>query len=225
MSSLQSLCDILGYRFADEALLERALTHRSCAAQHNERLEFLGDSLLNMIVSDILFRRFDDLDEGELSRIRASLVSGKTLAKIALELQLGEYLRLGSGERKSGGQRRSSTLADSVEAILGAVYLDAGMAQCRACVERWFGSRLGDIDPRASHKDAKTRLQEFLQGRQQPLPEYRLCAAEGKSHQQEFTIACRVSLLHSEIVATGSSRRKAEQAAAEQVLILLEKQL
>ncbi len=224
MPTLHSLCEILGYQFADQALLERALTHRSFGPQHNERLEFLGDSLLNMIVSDILFRRFEALDEGELSRIRASLVSGKSLAKIAVELKLGEYLRLGSGERNSGGHRRSSTLADSVEAILGAVYLDADMAQCRACVEHWFASRLASIDPSASHKDAKTRLQELLQGRKQPLPEYRLCAAEGKSHQQEFTVACRVSLLHAEITATGSSRRKAEQAAAEQALGLLEKQ-
>ena len=220
---MSTLSDALGYSFNDDMLLIRALTHRSLSADHNERLEFLGDSLLNMIISDLLYRQFPDLDEGELSRIRASLVSGKALAAVAAELGLGEHVKLGSGERSSGGHRRSSTLADCVEAILGAVYLDGGMEACRDCIKRWFSSRLANIDPKASHKDAKTRLQEFLQARKQPLPEYRLCATEGKSHQQAFTVACCVTLLNNETIATGSSRRKAEQAAAEQALARLEK--
>jgi ribonuclease-3 len=221
---MPTLSDVLGYAFNDDALLTQALTHRSLSADHNERLEFLGDSLLNMIVSDFLYRRFPNLDEGELSRIRASLVSGKALAAVAAELNLGEHLLLGSGERNSGGKRRSSILADAVEAILGAIYLDGGMASCQACVHRWFAGRLESIDPTASHKDAKTRLQEYLQARKQPLPQYRLCSTEGKSHQQAFTVACKVTLLNGEVVATASSRRKAEQTAAEQVLARLEKQ-
>lgn len=222
---MPTLSQALGYEFSSEALITRALTHRSHSAEHYERLEFLGDSLLNMIVSELLYRQFPSLDEGELSRIRASLVSGKSLAKIGQELGLGDHIRLGAGERNSGGHRRSSILADTVEAVLGAVYLDGGMKACQDCVQRWFNSRLENIDPSASHKDAKTRLQEYLQARKQPLPEYRLCATEGKSHQQQFTVACRVSPLAKEIIATGSSRRKAEQDAAEQALARLEKQL
>ncbi|NKI17091.1 ribonuclease III [Spongiibacter sp. KMU-166] len=214
----------LGYCFTDTALLDQALTHRSCAAKHNERLEFLGDSLLNMLVSDHLYRRFPDLDEGDLSRIRASLVSGKTLAKVAGELGLGAYLRLGVGERKSGGNRRASTLADAVEAILGAVYLDADISACRDCIERWFSGRFATLDPQASHKDAKTRLQEYLQARKQPLPEYVVQAAEGEDHQQQFTVACHVAMLNTAFTASGTSRRKAEQAAAAQALLQLEKQ-
>lgn len=223
MSDYAALCSRLGYEFRDQALLRRALTHRSHGPDHNERLEFLGDSLLNMIITDTLFRRFADLDEGELSRMRAALVSGKTLAQVATELKLGDDLHLGAGERNSGGHRRSSTLADAVEALLGAVYLESGMQACRDCVLRWFASRLQRLDPTASHKDAKTRLQELLQARKQPLPDYQLCATEGKAHQQAFTVSCAVSLLSDPVEATGSSRRKAEQAAAEVVLAHLEK--
>ena len=225
MSDYVALQARLGYVFRDESLLQHALTHRSYGPEHNERLEFLGDSLLNMIVTDVLFRRYPKLDEGELSRMRAALVSGKTLAQVATELQLGENLRLGAGERNSGGHRRSSTLADAVEALLGAVYLESGMDACRDCIMRWFSSRLEHLDPTASHKDAKTRLQELLQARKQPLPDYLLCGTEGKAHQQAFTISCTVSLLSDPVVATGSSRRKAEQAAAEAVLARLEKLL
>ena len=223
MSRYAALYARLGYVFSDEALLQHALTHRSYGPEHNERLEFLGDSLLNMIVTDVLFSRYPGLDEGELSRMRAALVSGKTLAQVATELQLGDSLRLGAGERNSGGHRRSSTLADAVEALLGAVYLEAGMQACRDCVMRWFASRLAQLDPTASHKDAKTRLQELLQARKQPLPDYQLCGTEGKAHQQAFTVSCVVSLLSDPVVATGTSRRKAEQAAAEAVLARLEK--
>ncbi|MAY40179.1 MULTISPECIES: ribonuclease III [Spongiibacter] len=223
MSRYAALYARLGYVFSDEALLQHALTHRSYGPEHNERLEFLGDSLLNMIVTDVLFSRYPGLDEGELSRMRAALVSGKTLAQVATELQLGDSLRLGAGERNSGGHRRSSTLADAVEALLGAVYLEAGMQACRDCVMRWFASRLDQLDPTASHKDAKTRLQELLQARKQPLPDYQLCGTEGKAHQQAFTVSCVVSLLSDPVVATGTSRRKAEQAAAEAVLARLEK--
>lgn len=225
MVNHESLHSRLGYQFNNQELVARALTHRSFGPDHNERLEFLGDSLLNMIVTDILFQRYPELDEGELSRMRASLVSGKTLAQVATELQLGEFLRLGAGERNSGGHRRSSTLADVVEALLGAVYLESGLDACRQCVIRWLGKRLDRLDPTASHKDAKTRLQELLQARKQPLPDYQLCATEGKAHQQAFTVSCRISLLGDVVTATGTSRRKAEQAAAEIVLARLEKVL
>ena len=218
MSRYAALYARLGYVFSDEALLQHALTHRSYGPEHNERLEFLGDSLLNMIVTDVLFSRYPGLDEGELSRMRAALVSGKTLAQVATELQLGDSLRLGAGERNSGGHRRSSTLADAVEALLGAVYLEAGMQACRDCVMRWFASRLDQLDPTASHKDAKTRLQEFLQSRKLPLPVYEVVDISGKDHDQTFVVHCQIESLGKPMKGTGTSRRKAEQQAARNAL-------
>ncbi len=198
-----------------------AMTHRSFSAVNNERVEFLGDSLLNMIIAEALYLRFPDVDEGDLSRIRALLVSGKTLATVAVEFELGRFLRLGAGEKNSGGQRRASTLADAVEALIGAIYLEAGFEVCRERVLAWFAPRLVSLNPDASHKDPKTRLQEFLQGRKQPLPDYQLVETAGADHQQTFIVSCSISLLKSSVSASGSSRRKAEQAAAEKVLLAL----
>ncbi|MEX1667614.1 ribonuclease III [Zhongshania guokunii] len=221
LASLDQLCQKIGYEFKDTSLLTMAVTHRSFSADNNERIEFLGDSLLNMIIAEALYRRFPGIDEGDLSRIRSVLVSGKTLATIALEFDLGRYLRLGAGEKNSGGQRRASTLADVVEALIGAIYLESGFDVCRERVLAWFAPRLSALNPESSHKDAKTRLQELLQARKQPLPNYQLIETAGADHQQTFVVACSVSLLTSSVSASGSSRRKAEQAAAEQVLLAL----
>ncbi len=198
-----------------------AMTHRSFSAVNNERVEFLGDSLLNMIIAEALYLRFPDVDEGDLSRIRSLLVSGKTLATVAVEFELGRFLRLGAGEKNSGGQRRASTLADAVEALIGAIYLESGFDVCRERVLAWFAPRLASLNPEVSHKDPKTRLQEFLQGRKQPLPDYQLVETAGADHQQTFIVSCSISLLKSSVSASGSSRRKAEQAAAEKVLLAL----
>jgi len=198
-----------------------AMTHRSFSAVNNERVEFLGDSLLNMIIAEALYLRFPDVDEGDLSRIRSLLVSGKTLATVAVEFELGRFLRLGAGEKNSGGQRRASTLADAVEALIGAIYLESGFEVCRERVLAWFAPRLAALNPEVSHKDPKTRLQEFLQGRKQPLPDYQLVETAGADHQQTFIVSCSISLLKSPVSASGSSRRKAEQAAAEKVLLAL----
>lgn len=221
MKTPDELCQKLGYQFKDESLLAMAITHRSFSANNNERIEFLGDSLLNMIIAEALYKRFPNLREGELSRIRALLVSGKTLAELANEFNLGVFLRLGAGEKNTGGHRRNSTLADAVEALIGAIYLESGFEVCRERVLSWFEPRIAVLNPESSHKDAKTRLQEFLQARKLPLPDYQLLDTEGADHQQTFIVSCSVSLLKSTVSASGSSRRKAEQAAAEKVLIAL----
>jgi len=208
----------LGHVFNDSGLLSLALTHRSCGASNNERLEFLGDSILNFVIAEALFLRFPESREGELSRMRSRLVKGKTLAGLALEFELGEYLLLGQGELKSGGHRRESILADAVEALIGAVYFDAGMDCCKSLVLQWFDSRLQAITTKSSHKDPKTLLQEYLQSRKQPLPSYQLINTSGSEHQQEFEVACKVSLLERAEVGKGSSRRVAEQAAAISIL-------
>ena len=195
-----------------------ALTHCSAGGQNNERLEFLGDSILNHIIAEALYRRFPCASEGEMSRMRASLVKGDTLAEVAMELQLGDELQLGAGERKSGGHRRASILADALEAVVGAILLDGGVEQCRRCVLTWFAPRLQQLSLSAVDKDAKTRLQEYLQGRNNPLPEYDLLSVQGDDHEQQFHVACRLSkpLLVAE--GKGASRRKAEQNAATSAL-------
>ncbi|MCP5205046.1 MAG: ribonuclease III [Pseudomonadales bacterium] len=208
----------LGHEFADPQLLVTALTHRSAGGTNNERLEFLGDSIVNHIIAEALYQRFPRAREGELSRMRASLVKGDTLAALGRELGLGEYLLLGPGERKSGGFRRGSILADAVEAVAGAVLLDGGTEPCRACVLRWFGSRLDSPAVGEAGKDAKTRLQEYLQGRGNPLPEYQLLAVEGEHHAQQFTVACHVARPQLVAEGHGNSRRRAEQAAAREAL-------
>ena len=218
MAASAVLQQALGHEFADPELLVMALTHRSAGSKNNERLEFLGDSIINHIVADALYQRFPRAREGDLSRMRATLVKGDTLAELARELHVGEHLLLGPGERKSGGYRRASILADALEALAGAIVLDAGYERCRDCVLHWFGTRLDQLAAGAVDKDAKTRLQEYLQGRGNPLPEYELVAVEGDDHDQQFSVACRLSKPQLVAQGSGSSRRRAEQAAARDAL-------
>ncbi len=222
-TALDNLCRKLDYRFSDSALLQQALTHRSVGKNNNERLEFLGDSILSFVISAELYDCFPDIDEGRLSRIRASLVKGETLAKLAMELSLGDYLHLGSGELKSGGFRRESILADALESIFGAVYLDADIATAERLILSLYSSRLQQLDPDMALKDPKTRLQEYLQAQQQPLPVYEVEEISGKAHNQRFIISCTVESLAKPVLAEGTSRRKAEQNAAEKVLSQLER--
>ena len=204
----------LGYTFTDPQLLTLALTHRSAGSANNERLEFLGDSIVNHIVAEKLYSSFPKAREGDMSRMRASLVKGETLAELAREMGLGEHLILGSGERKSGGHRRSSILADALEAVIGGILLDSDVQTCRACVLPWYVSRLDQLSADGADKDAKTQLQEYLQGRGKPLPEYELVEVTGDDHQQQFQVACRLGKPVIVVEGAGSSRRKAEQAAA-----------
>lgn len=208
----------LGYRFRDRALLARALTHRSVAGDNNERLEFLGDAVLGMVVADFLFRREAGMTEGDLSRLRASLVNRDALATVALALDLGAAMRLGPGELKSGGFRRRSVLADALEAIIGAVYLDGGFTAAETFVNAILAAQFANLPDPRSLKDAKTRLQELLQERGMELPEYAVLEVSGPAHRQTFEVACRVHALSLETRARGGSRRAAEQAAAERVL-------
>lgn len=217
-AKLQQLSNKIGYEFNDLDFLQRALTHRSVGAKNNERLEFLGDSLVNFMIADILFHQFTMLPEGDMSRVRAHLVKGDTLAVIGKEYALSDYLVLGPGELKSGGFRRNSIIADAVEAIIAAVYEDGGLDACRALVERFYAKRLAELDPKNIGKDPKTRLQEYLQSRQEPLPEYSIISVNGAAHAQEFTVSCYVERLNTKFEATASSRRKAEQKAAETAL-------
>ena len=215
------LLNSLNYEFNDDELLRRALTHRSAHAGHNERLEFLGDALLGMVVAEYLFNQFPAADEGQLTRTRAALVNRDTLADIARTLDLGVDLVLGEGELKSGGWRRDSILANAFEAILGAIYLDGGLAACRGVILTALSSQLAEIDPARAHKDAKTALQEFLQSRRRELPHYQMMDISGPSHAQIFTVRCQTDALEQPVIAQGPSRRKAEQAAAEAALRLL----
>ncbi|HEY0634854.1 MAG TPA: ribonuclease III [Gammaproteobacteria bacterium] len=208
----------LGYHFTDEGMLHAALTHRSAGRDNNERLEFLGDAILSYVISDELFRRFPRADEGRLSRLRATLVRGDTLAIIARDLALGDYLHLGTGEMKSGGFRRESILADAFEAIIGAIFLDAGIDAAQTFILRHLGPRLAEADSTSSLKDPKTRLQEFLQSRHRPLPSYEVILVEGEEHAQSFRVACHVEGIAEPLQGVGNSRRKAEQMAAEEAL-------
>lgn len=210
--------EILGHRFGDPALLSLALTHRSVGGRNNERLEFLGDALLGMIIAEALFNRFPRADEGALTRLRASLVKKDTLASLARAVQLGRLMRLGEGEMKSGGWRRDSILANAFEAVIGAIFLDAGLEICRRRVLAVFEERIDALSDLAPAKDPKTELQEYLQGRRFPLPTYETISVTGDPHSQRFTVACRVSGLAEPVTAEGSSRRRAEQAAAEKAL-------
>ena len=205
---------MLGIRFDSSALLEQALTHRSAGQPHNERLEFLGDAILGMIVAERLFDRFPEASEGQLSRLRAQLVKRDTLAKIAREIGLGEYLLMGSGELRAGGQSRDSTLSDALEAVLGAVYLDSGARAVEQVFDKLFSERLQKLDLSRSVKDPKTRLQEYLQSRNLALPDYSIIATSGKQHQQHFAVECRLPDLGITATGEGRSRRKAEQDAA-----------
>lgn len=219
--ALARLSKRLGYQFNDQSLLLQALTHRSAKGAHNERLEFLGDSILGFAVAEQLFNQFPKESEGDLTRMRSSLVRGVTLAAMARDFKLGEHLILGQGEKKSGGHRRDSILEDAVEAIIGAIYLDSDIETCKALVLKWFESRLAEIKPGITQKDPKTRLQEYLQARKIPLPLYEVIDIKGQSHNQEFTVKCITQITELEIITKGTSRRKAEQAAAENVLEII----
>lgn len=208
----------LGVGFTDPGLLELALTHRSYGSANNERLEYLGDAVLSFAVAELLFRRFPAASEGELSRYRASLVSGESLAVIAADLGLGEHLRLGEGELKSGGQRRATILADALEAVFGALFLDQGLESARTVAGRLFGDALAALPEAAALKDPKTRLQEWLQGRGLARPAYAVLEVSGEPHEQHFRVRCEVAELGLAAEAEGSSRRRAEQEAAQRIL-------
>jgi ribonuclease-3 len=221
LNQINTVAQIFGYQFKDDSLLTLALTHRSMGSKNNERLEFLGDSILGLVISAELFNRFPNEKEGVLTRLRSSLVKGETLSEIAAELSLGEFIKLGSGELKSGGYRRASTLADVVEAIIGAIYLDSlddGIKQVEKIVLNIFDSRINDCEPGGILKDPKTRLQEHLQAKNLPLPTYDVVSISGKEHQQTFKVSCSIKGFANHVIAAGASRRKAEQAAAEKTL-------
>lgn len=224
MADYTRLQEQLGYHFSDIELLSLALTHRSYGSQNNERLEFLGDALLNSTITQSLFTQFPNEREGILSRLRSSLVKGDTLADIAREFALSDHLIMGEGELKSGGFRRDSILADVVESIIGAIFIDGGMRVCQSFIKRIFKTRLSTLSVDKYLKDPKTRLQELLQGRQLPLPNYIVVNVEGESHQQEFMVRCETALLKEGPIASASSRRQAEKLAAEKVLSWLESQ-
>ncbi|KJS09763.1 MAG: ribonuclease III [Gammaproteobacteria bacterium BRH_c0] len=219
--SLQRLSSRLGYTFLRPELFAQALTHRSAGAVNNERLEFLGDAVLSVVMASWLYERFPDASEGELTRMRSSLVKGNTLAKVAQQLELGSCLNLGGGELKSGGHRRESILADALEAIIGGIYLESGLDTCRQKILDWFGDRLDALSLNSDEKDAKTRLQEYLQSRGLALPVYDVVCTEGDPHNQIFTISCTVPGIDEAISAKASSRKKAEKRAAEHALSLI----
>lgn len=217
-SQIRALQQALGYEFQDSSLLSLALSHRSIGARNNERLEFLGDSLVNHVVAEALYKQYPTAPEGEMSRRRAHLVKGETLAAIAREKSIGDCLELGVGERKSGGHRRKSILADALEALAAAILLDSDFETAKSVVFSWFQSRLNDEASFAASKDAKTSLQEWLQGRGLALPEYHLVATRGEDHQKVFVVECRVPSKGLKETASASSRRRAEQTSAQRVL-------
>jgi ribonuclease-3 len=219
---LSKLEKAIDYKFDDEALLETALTHRSIGSGNNERLEYLGDAALGFIIADAIFKKFPKATEGELTRIRSSLVKGETLAELARDLSLGEYIKLGSGEMKSGGWRRDSILANTLEAIIGAVYLDSDMEACRRCVVSLYNKLLTEVSPDNLNKDSKTSLQELLQSRRMELPVYHVLSENGDAHERIFTIECSIKDQDISVQAEGHSKRIAEQVAAEKALSVLE---
>lgn len=215
---LKKLSQRIGYEFKDVSLIELALTHRSKGGTNNERLEFLGDSIVNFVVAEALFKKFPDAKEGKLSRLRAGLVRGTTLAELGRDFDLGEFLVLGSGELKSGGFNRESILADAIEAIIGAIYLDSGMDVVTERILDWYGERLTHLKMDGVQKDSKTRLQEYLQKSQNRLPKYEVIEVFGQAHDQKFKVSCRVEALPEVTLGIGSSRRIAEQNAAKKAL-------
>lgn len=217
-TNYSGLYQAIGYHFSDTSLLERALTHRSANKEHNERLEFLGDAVLGLCIAEMLYEKFPRQPEGKLTRMRSNLVKGDTLAAIARELELGSLIRLGSGEMKSGGHRRDSILADAVESLLAAIYLEAGLESVNQTIAKLFNSRIDKLDPNLQIKDNKTQLQEYLQSRQLPLPDYQVVDISGKDHAQVFTVSCSVESIKLSKTATGKSRRIAEQKAAKSIL-------
>ena len=224
-NDLSRLCKNLTYQFNDEERLILALTHCSAGSSNNERFEFLGDSILSFVMASLLFEQFPSASEGELSRLRAYLVKGETLAEIAKEINLGEHLILGQGEMKSGGFRRTSILADSLEAVFAAIYLDSGIEASSKVIRHLFRSRLSQDNLSDNLKDAKTQLQEFLQARKISLPKYELVEVDGQHHNQTFSVSCQVDKLPLKAIGKGASRRKAEQIAAKKYLKLLKSSL
>ncbi|HHJ39666.1 MAG: hypothetical protein AXA67_00885 [Methylothermaceae bacteria B42] len=224
-ADLGTLSKRLGLKFNDLEILREALTHRSAGSPNNERLEFLGDAVLGFIIAQALFHRFPNAREGELSRMRANLVNQTSLAALARQLKLGDWLILGPGEMKSGGFRRDSILSDALEAIIGAILEDQGIEVCQKWVLGLFKTRLAELAEGKGKKDPKTRLQEFLQSRGEPLPRYELISQQGSDHDQLFEVACHVALLSEPRRGKGPSRKRAEQQAAEKVLETLSRQL
>lgn len=218
----QSLTHSLGLAFTDPSLLTRALTHRSFGVPHNERLEFLGDGLLNLVIANLLYQKFPNMPEGDLSRLRANLVNQAVLAQIATDLALGAAIRLGEGEIKTGGASRPSILADALESLIGAVFVDAGFDAAHAFVARLFAQHIDNPRELAPTKDAKTQLQEFLQGKRYPLPQYMVKRIEGAAHQQTFFVECITERPAHKVEGVGSTRRIAEQDAASKVLVKLD---
>ncbi len=218
MKKLDTLCRKINYKYQKIALLKQALTHCSASNENNERLEFLGDSVLNMIITEALYNKFPNATEGKLSRLRATLVKGETLAKIAKEIDLGDFLYLGQGELKSGGFRRSSILADALEAIFASILLDSGISACKEVILTLYKSRLDDNELLDNLKDPKTQLQEYLQSTKSPLPIYTLTQITDEQHDQIFHITCTIP--NSQLIATGNgtNRKKAEQIAAQKIL-------
>jgi ribonuclease-3 len=208
----------LAYEFEDEHLLRQALTHRSATGSNNERLEFLGDAVLQLVVSELVFEKTHNASEGQLSRLRSTLVKDATLAEVATILGIGEHLILGSGEKKSGGHRRSSILADALEAIFGAAYLDSGLAGARNMIHAAYGERMRELPEEADLRDPKSRLQEYLQARKMALPEYAVQNISGKAHNQSFEVSCSIPELDAVTIGNGSTRRDAEQEAAAAML-------
>ena len=217
-ADVDKLCRDLGYGFSDTGLIEQALTHRSAGGKNNERLEYLGDAILGFVIADALYHHFSGATEGQLSRLRSSLVKRDTLAKVAREFKLGDYLKLGQGELRSGGQSRDSILADSVEAVLAAIYLDGGYEATREVILRIFSPRLLELSPDSHQKDPKTQLQEYLQAKKVALPGYEIVDVSGDPHEQHFKVLCVIEELGRKSVGLGSSRRKAEQDAALKML-------
>jgi ribonuclease-3 len=221
-AGIKQLQHRIDYEFRDPELLKLALSHRSCGAKNNERLEFLGDAILSLVVSDFLYQKFADLQEGDLSRMRSQIVRAESLAEVAKRLEIGSELLLGQGEMKSGGHRRDSILGDTIEALIGAIYLDSNIDESRRIVLNWFEQLLIIAEESKPAKDAKTSLQEFLQQRGHALPQYRVVETGGQAHSRLFTISCKIDFLDREFTATASSRRKAEQMVAEKFLATLE---
>ena len=222
MDKLDSLADVIGYEFQDKNLLKQALTHRSKNKVNYERLEFLGDSILSFVVSGVLYDKFPDLGEGRLSRMRASLVCKESLAEIAREIDLGKYLILGEGERKSGGFNRDSILSDAIEAIIGAIYIDsrqeAAYSKSIIFIQKFFIAKFENLEPNSGYKDNKSQLQEYLQKRGYELPAYEVVDTQGEAHQQTFDVKCFLPSLNIEFFASGNNRKEAEQIAAAQAI-------
>lgn len=221
-SALEGFNRRIGYAFREPRLLREALTHRSYGTPNNERLEFLGDSILNCATAIALYERFPRLPEGDLSRLRANLVNKNVLFELAEPLGMGDVIRLGEGELKSGGHRRPSILADALEAVIGAVYLDGGFLEAAALVRRLLTDKLEKLDPKQTGKDAKTFLQEYLQGKRLPLPKYSIVDIRGEAHEQVFLVVCEIEGLNIRTEGEGASRRAAEQAAAASALIKIQ---